>query len=401
LLTGANSSGKSSLIYSILGIAQTLDFPLSYSPNGELFNMGGYGDMAINGDHSKNIEVRFRIIKGEEFSYHLILESKKNLPSIIHLGIDTSFANLSLKKQTDDYTLEISLIKNSKKFPLATLVKELENHGCKVTSNDKTSVTLTTLVKRANELTEWINPYSRVAEFLISFIEPLQVSFNINYISSYRLHPERTYYQKPTFYGSIKSNGEGYIDQLLYWHETSPDIFKSVINVLKKMSLLHTISSKEMEGGRVEFKVQVNAGGFSTSLADVGFGVSHFLPIIVADFQLHKSGTLIVSQPENDLHPSVQAKFGDYISNRAKNTTRQYIIETHSELLINRLRLNIVKGLLKSEDVAIYFLQNTNDGSKNFRITFTKDGQIHGAPKDFFETYMMDVMDIALNAEEE
>ena len=58
----------------------------------------------------------------------------------------------------------------------------------------------------------------------------------------------------------------------------------------------------------------------------------------------------------------------------------------------------ITKGELKPEDVAVYYLRKPADRSECCRVIFTKDGKIEGAPKEFFDTYMCDVMAIALNS---
>ena len=76
-----------------------------------------------------------------------------------------------------------------------------------------------------------------------------------------------------------------------------------------------------------------------------------------------------------------------------------YIIETHSEYLLNRIRLAVVKGDMAPSDVSVYYFENTVNGTLTRDIEFTEDGEIHNAPQGFFDTYMMDVMDIALHAE--
>ena len=74
------------------------------------------------------------------------------------------------------------------------------------------------------------------------------------------------------------------------------------------------------------------------------------------------------------------------------------MIETHSEYLINKFRALIAKGEVKADDVSVYYFRKDSDRSETFRVTFTKDGKIEGAPSDFFDTYMCDVMEIALHA---
>ncbi len=121
------------------------------------------------------------------------------------------------------------------------------------------------------------------------------------------------------------------------------------------------------------------------------------MPIIVADCQLPNESTLMIAEPEIHLHPNVQSNFGDYLVKQVKNKKKRYIIETHSEYLLNRVRLAVVKNEIEPEDVAIYFLENDGKDVKTHRLIFNKDGSISNAPNSFFETYMMDLKDIAFN----
>ena len=126
--------------------------------------------------------------------------------------------------------------------------------------------------------------------------------------------------------------------------------------------------------------------------------MSQFLPIVVADQQLAKGATIAISQPEIHLHPHAQSLLGEYFAKNATNDNKRYIIETHSEYLLNKFRVLIAKGDLKPDDIAVYYLKKRAYKSECYRVTFTKDGKVEGAPRDFFDTYMCDVMEIALNA---
>ena len=231
---------------------------------------------------------------------------------------------------------------------------------------------------------------------------------DFNFISAFRFQPERTYYQSLVS-NKIDKFGGGYIDQILMWSDNRSKKLNEFVSILKDLKMLYDIKPHRLSGGRFEIKVKVNSKSKWESLADVGFGISQFLPIIVADLQLSEKSTLIMSQPEIHLHPSIQANLGNYlvqqvnrvnrtiVSNRIRN--KNYIVETHSEYLLNRMRLLIVKEEIQPEDVAVYYFENSiKNGSIAHRIEFTKDGQILNAPKGFFETYMIDTMDIALNA---
>ncbi len=221
----------------------------------------------------------------------------------------------------------------------------------------------------------------------------------LGFLNSFRLFPDRTYYQMTKSDYKVGGYGENYIDQMLRWYENRSTAYKGLLADLRSLDLLNAVDIKKLDGGRFELRVQAKPGGPLVSIADVGFGVSQFLPILVADRQLSKGSTFIVAQPEIHLHPNVQAKLSDYFVRKVKIQNKRYIIETHSEYLLNRLRLLIIKGEIATEDVAVYYFENTSKGTEKYTIEFTKDGQIKNAPKAFFDTYMMDVMDIAIHAE--
>jgi predicted ATPase len=229
------------------------------------------------------------------------------------------------------------------------------------------------------------------------FFNLIENDNNFNYIGSFRLPPERTYYRKPKA-GKIGVNGEGYIDQVIEWEESDSKKYDELIRAVTEIGLFKTIQANKMKGGRFELNVQVNENSELASLTDVGFGISQFLPIIVADLQMEDDSCLAISQPEIHLHPKIQATLGDYFCKQVNNTDKQYIVETHSEYLINRMRLLIVKGKLKPEDVKLYYMENDGIKTTTYAIELTTDGQIKNAPQGFFDTYEMDVMDIALYA---
>lgn len=72
-------------------------------------------------------------------------------------------------------------------------------------------------------------------------------------------------------------------------------------------------------------------------------------------------------------------------------------METHSEYLMNRLRLSIVRGTIAEDDVKVYYMRQEGGKTHIHKVKFKKNGQVEGAPQDFFDTYMIDVMDIAMS----
>ena len=388
LLTGANSSGKSSLIYALLGIMQSKYFPQYFALNGELINMGGFDDVLRKKAEEKKFQIDLSLLSDWRVHNYKTTWLRNNLneqPELKELTIDW----FSLKEINDDKAI-FEEIYSKKEFDKIKLdVSDKNRYAIIQKSEDEFTVRHNVPVNVRDEILE--------REACAYFMDLSDEPYFFNYIGSFRLPPERTYYRKPKA-GKVSVNGEGYIDQIIEWEELDKEKYNQLIKVITEIELFKSIESNKMKGGRFEMSIKVNENSELASLTDVGFGISQFLPIIVADLQLDDDSCLVVSQPEIHLHPKIQATLGDYFCKQVNNTDKQYIVETHSEYLINRMRLLIVKGELQPEDVALYFMENDGIKTTTHKIELTKDGQIRNAPQGFFDTYEMDVMDIALYA---
>lgn len=430
LLTGANSSGKSSIIYSILGAIQSGEFPFQFSTNGKYVNMGDFKEIIFNHQRKEKIKLGFIFKNGSIHKIQTIWseDSNNNLPKLYELKAEADDFDLYIKFLRKKYVIDFTYNpeKDPKnKFLPTGLLNELNNVFIQTSKTSKNSKKKERVEKDnvTNFISEVTSAHSIKGLILdeipsfefkskgkgffrlkLIFDEISKIFSNydeqINFISSFRLHPERTYLEETKSKLKVNNYGDGYLDQIIYWETKNKPKFNQLIKILKELNLLESIKSKRLEGGRYEISVQVKKGGIDTSLSDVGFGISQFLPIIVADLQLPKSSTLFIAQPEIHLHPSVQSSFGDYLIKQMKSEDKNYVIETHSEYLLNKIRLAIVKGEIKENDVKIYFVDNHSDSNPIHRISFTKKGQILNAPDNFFKTYMMDVMEIAINAAE-
>lgn len=423
LLTGENSSGKSSLIYGILSVFQSDAFPFRLSPNGKYVNMGDFTEMSFNGLKNKRIELGICLTdraEGEQkFETAWVLDRRNNMPRLDRLRAITELLDLEINADGSQYVLRVSLdqknIAESKELEVGRLVGELFASLSEIIDEDADSET-ETLQKLKQGLMEFkeveslglasldakelSNKLSLGTNYLISVcMQGLRrLDNNLNFVGSFRLQPERAYYQRSKSDYKVDKHGENYPDQILNWERRQSPKFKELKSILRELNLLRTIRTRKLRSGRFELRVQAKSRGAWASLADVGFGISQFLPIIVADLQLPDDSTLVLAQPEIHLHPSVQAAIADYLVTQINEHEKSYIVETHSEYLLNRIRLAIVKGQLEPSDVSVYYFENSADGSIMHSIEFTKDGQIRNAPKGFFETHMMDVMDIAINA---
>ena len=107
----------------------------------------------------------------------------------------------------------------------------------------------------------------------------------------------------------------------------------------------------------------------SVNLADVGTGVAQMLPIFVQRaldlLSPPKKPVLeIIEQPELHLHPAAHGALADLYLNAAKRGGVRFIIETHSETLLLRLRRRIAEGQVDPRSVAIYFVEHHSGGAE-------------------------------------
>ena len=136
------------------------------------------------------------------------------------------------------------------------------------------------------------------------------------------------------------------------------------------------------------------------TLADVGFGINQVLPIIVegADFFIGREGrVLCVEQPEIHLHPRLQANLADLMMKTINGREeKQWIVETHSELIILRIQRYIREGKLDPSDVSVLYVDpNAEDteGSKVVQLRLDENGDsMDYWPNGFFEEGFVELM---------
>lgn len=155
----------------------------------------------------------------------------------------------------------------------------------------------------------------------------------------------------------------------------------------------------EREGGQVKVLAKSTADEEYVNVADMGFGVSQVLPVAAQIWSSLENDdqetTIVIEQPELHLHPAFQAKLGDIFAgaideSRSKKGSPElkFLIETHSQHLVNRLGLLIEEKKLRPEDVNIVLFEPSPEkpGRTKTRIsTFDNEGVLENWPFGFFE----------------
>jgi predicted ATPase len=262
---------------------------------------------------------------------------------------------------------------------------------------DLTNIEIARRIQFRGNSTEnyFINTLTEFIDLSISPIKETLSYRNVNYINPLRAYPKRYYFQDEV----INSYAVSTIDslQLVDIFRDSVDVKKSVNKWLKKFNINVDIAQLE----EVIHKIRVNHNGLQLDITDVGFGISQVMPIIAQSYIATRNSITLIEQPEIHLHPKMQADLADLFieTSQLENDHKYFIIETHSEYLLKRLRRRISEGVISANDVAIYFINGKNE-EKNYatidEIEISSSGDFEW-PKDFYSDDLEDTMEFLKN----
>lgn len=125
-----------------------------------------------------------------------------------------------------------------------------------------------------------------------------------------------------------------------------------------------------------------------------GFGISYVLPIIVTGLVAEEGSVILVENPEAHLHPKGQSHIGYFLAMMSFAGV-QVIVETHSEHVLNGIRIAALKEKKSSNDVVFNFFSISNDGGKNAnrveRIILNERMDIENWPEGFMDQEEQDL----------
>ncbi|HEY1935911.1 MAG TPA: AAA family ATPase [Acetobacteraceae bacterium] len=215
---------------------------------------------------------------------------------------------------------------------------------------------------------------------------------NLIYLPGLRGNPERHYVISaggPQYPGNFND----YVASIIHLWGTTADIrLKSLENNLKLLGLTWRVTTRAVDDTRVEVRVgRLTAparGGARdmVNIADVGFGVSQTLPVLVALLAAARDQIVFVEQPELHLHPRAQVALADILIQAADKGVR-LVIETHSGLLILALQTAIAEGRITPDRVSLNWF--TRDGTGQTHVAeaqIEEDGSYGDWPEDFAAT---------------
>ena len=387
ILAGANSSGKSSIMQPLLMLKQTLQAPydpgplLIDGPNVQFTEAEQFLSKLTGGKRADRFQIQIEIGRsGFSDSLWLTFRKEKNQIEIAEMSREVKivtdqpfYSHLTLypemsPKEIASLTDHDPLIQNSEKDKKLDVVKRL-----------------------------WC--FLRLESQNGNHFYEVTYNFGLNipnsiHIPGLRGNPERSYKLTstgPRYPGTF----ENYVASIIHeWQETKDKRLKMVADALYTLELTGKVGAQKI--GDVGIEVQVgrlphdrNDETDMVNIADVGFGVSQVLPVLVALTASEEGRLVYLEQPELHLHPRAQVALAQVIADAAKRGVR-VVAETHSSLLLLGVQTLVAEGDLPPELVNLHWFTQREDGVTEVDSVDLDEAGTYGE-------WPMDFDDVSLN----
>lgn len=402
LISGTNNSGKSSLLQSLYLLTQSSNIycPVLALNNG--LKLGSFSDI-LNNEKGSSESIEFTVY----FQRELMRED-----NIKGLAINFVYKNPCVLKKLQykegnpvliEVNVECEIEKKLKQMKLK-LVDEYGDSYYKVSGDIENGYC------RINGLTPELIIYSNTFasnrkicckefELISRYISQINKG-KIKYLRAYRVDDYRE--TDDTGTGGIGISGE-YTAEVIsnLWHRPM-NYYDKDMNSIKFSTLFdfwtekligkgYKVRSKKIDRNKYKLVIEQLEFNKELNLGQVGFGISQILPVLTLILGSLKDDVILIENPEIHLHPKLQADLVDLFIFALRNG-RKIIIETHSEHIINRMRLRLKENNELLDKVNIYFFEKYNEVTKYQLIEVDNQGKINYWPKDFFDQSYYDLL---------
>ncbi|KJU83665.1 hypothetical protein MBAV_004141, partial [Candidatus Magnetobacterium bavaricum] len=143
------------------------------------------------------------------------------------------------------------------------------------------------------------------------------------------------------------------------------------------------------------FELKIVSEDKSLNICNVGYGVSQSLPILLELFAREKNTWYAIQQPEVHLHPRAQAALGDVFFNLALQEKKRFFIETHSDFIVDRFRLNVNKNKDSEVESQVIFFEQKDGVNTAHPIEILPNGKYQdGMPESFYSFFVKEDLSI-------
>lgn len=404
---GTNSSGKSSLLQMLLLLKQTVERSdpneiIFFGDENSLVNLGSFGEVIHGHNMNEPLKLEFGCRVQKPFTIHQYDQLGYRPVSSLNVGSFTFSAAIFFRGN------EISVQEGGYRV-------KSENENQTVKDDSIHSFIGTALLRESGNEEEIIrgnfsekiygqsNSPNAIDNRITQFSSEFKKLFShVYYLGPTRVEPQRYYQWEGRHPQHIRQWGNQTIDALLsarvrklktLHEEEEVPIEERVSYWLQKMELAYSFSLDWTNQGSIEYEVRIQKSSDSpaVTLADMGYGLGQFLPVLVLCYYAPAGSTLILEQPGIHLHPKVQSQLADLLIEVITERNLQVLIESHSEHLLNRLQRRVAEEKIAANQTALYFCRNDEGASTIERLKIDEFGNIANWPENFFGDEMGDL----------
>lgn len=369
ILAGANSSGKSSIMQPLLMLKQTLES--TFDP----------GPLLINGGHvkftsSEQFLSKDNRAKGvKRLSLEIAVNTNREFRITFAKDSEDSKSSLEVGEETividgTTWTLRPDMASDE----LRQVIEGVFRFG--------KSPDLAYSVVR-NRFFLFVRTEEGVQSMLMEWIGPIVAG--VIHVPGLRGNRERTY-PAAALGPDFPSTFEYYVASVIEdWQAKGSPLADALNRDLRHLNLAESVVAQRLTEVEIDLQVSRLRGGSNdtVSIADVGLGVVHTLPVLVALRVANEGRLVYIEQPEIHLHPSAHVKLADILAEAAKRGVR-VVAETHSSLLLRAIQTLIAKGDVNPDSVRLHWFSRDNAGVTQVRsVTPDENGAFGDWPEDF------------------
>lgn len=137
------------------------------------------------------------------------------------------------------------------------------------------------------------------------------------------------------------------------------------------------------------FQLEFSSAGPKRNIVDLGYGTSQVLPIIYESAKSPEYKSFLIQQPEVHLHPKAQAALAEFFVSAHLSEGQDFLLETHSDFIVDRVRTAVRRGDLSRRDVSLLFFQRERLENRVIPIDLNDDGE-PVSPPDQYRSFFVD-----------
>ena len=209
----------------------------------------------------------------------------------------------------------------------------------------------------------------------------------IVYLGPLRQRPARDQVWNKGGSGSVGAEGQQAINALLS-DALQPGagqgaVLRNVSAGLQRMGLADRIEVRQL-GRSSRYELLVHKDGVAANLRDVGVGVAQVLPVLTVAYSVPPGSTVLLEEPEIHLHPLAQAVLAELFAEVSQQRRVQFLVETHSEHLFRRMQTLLARRQTTTAQCQMLFVERQGANAVLVPLEIDEFGAVRNWPPRFF-----------------